>query len=115
MTPGSAEAPNRSRWMRAGRECTAADDWAGAIRAYAQGLMEQPLLGMHYAAKSLAGVTYGGTRPTLEAAKFSSRHTGIVQYTMGDGSVRALSVNTDADVLLRLGGAADGQIVSGLE
>ncbi len=72
-------------------------------------------LGMHYAAKSLAGVTYGGTRPTLEAAKFSSRHTGIVQYTMGDGSVRALSVNTDADVLLRLGGAADGQIVSGLE
>jgi hypothetical protein len=21
MTPGSAETPNRSRWMRAGREC----------------------------------------------------------------------------------------------
>ena len=36
--------------MRAGRECMAADDWAGAIRAYAQGLMEQPLLGMHYVA-----------------------------------------------------------------
>ncbi len=34
MTPGSAESPNRSRW----------------IRAYAQGLMKQPLLGMHYAA-----------------------------------------------------------------
>lgn len=28
----------------------AARDWAGAIRAYGQGLMEQPLLGMHYAA-----------------------------------------------------------------
>jgi hypothetical protein len=50
MTPGRAETPNRSRWMRAGRECTQAGDWAGAIRAYAQGLMEQPLLGMHYAA-----------------------------------------------------------------
>jgi len=72
-------------------------------------------MGMHYAAKSLAGVTYGGTRPTLEDAKFSSRHTGIVQYSLGDGSVKALSVNTDADVLLRLGGAADGQIVSGVD
>ena len=35
MSPGSAESPNRSRWMH----------------AYAQGLMEQPLLGMHDAAK----------------------------------------------------------------
>ena len=45
-----APAPNRSRWMRQGRECMAARDWAGAIRAYGQGLLEQPLLGMHYAA-----------------------------------------------------------------
>jgi hypothetical protein len=37
MTPGSAESPNRSRLTSAGR-------------AYGQGLMEQPLLGMHYAA-----------------------------------------------------------------
>jgi hypothetical protein len=36
--------------MRAGRECMAAGDWAGAIHAYSQGLMEQPLLGMHDAA-----------------------------------------------------------------
>ncbi|MFN5054301.1 MAG: H-X9-DG-CTERM domain-containing protein, partial [Planctomyces sp.] len=47
--------------------------------------------------------------------KFSSRHAGIVQYTLGDGSVRALSTSTDADILLRLGGIADGQVVSGLE
>ncbi len=45
MTPGSAESPSRSRWMRAGRECMAAGDCA-----YGQGLMEQPLLGMHDAA-----------------------------------------------------------------
>ena len=50
--PASAPdpAPNRSRWMRQGRDCMAARDWAGAIRAYGQGLLEQPLLGMHYAA-----------------------------------------------------------------
>jgi hypothetical protein len=34
MPPDAAGTPNRSRWMR----------------AYGQGLMEQPLLGMHYAA-----------------------------------------------------------------
>ena len=72
-------------------------------------------MGMHYAAKSLAGISYGGTRPTLEDAKFSSRHAGIVQYTLADGSVRALSTSTDADILLRLGGIADGQVISGLE
>ena len=48
--PDPAAAPNRSRWMRQGRACMAVRDWAGAIRAYGQGLMEQPLLGMHYAA-----------------------------------------------------------------
>ena len=50
MTLGSAKSPNRSRWMRAGRECMQAGDWAGAIRAYGQGQMEQPQLGMHYTA-----------------------------------------------------------------
>jgi GT2 family glycosyltransferase/glycosyltransferase involved in cell wall biosynthesis len=35
--------------MRLGHDCMAACDWAGAIRAYGQGLLEQPLLGMHYA------------------------------------------------------------------
>ncbi|GEM_PF-4438203 len=29
MTPGRAETPNRSRGMRAGRECMQAGDWAG--------------------------------------------------------------------------------------
>ncbi len=50
MPPDAAGTPNRSRWTRASRECMAANDWAGAIRAYGQRLMEQPLLGMHYAA-----------------------------------------------------------------
>jgi|GEM_PF-588395 len=72
-------------------------------------------MGMHYAAKSLAGITCGGTQPTLEDAKFCSRDAGIVQYTLSEGSVRALSTNTDADILLRLGGIAEGCVVSGLE
>jgi GT2 family glycosyltransferase/glycosyltransferase involved in cell wall biosynthesis len=50
MPDSPAAAPNRSIWMRQGRECMAAHDWAGAIRAYGQGLLKQPLLGMHYAA-----------------------------------------------------------------
>ena len=49
MPPHAAGTPNRSRWMRAGRECMATGDWAGAIRAYGQGRMEQPLQGRHYA------------------------------------------------------------------
>jgi hypothetical protein len=48
--PASDPAANRSRWMREGRICMAARDWVGAIRAYGQGLLEQPLLGMHDAA-----------------------------------------------------------------
>lgn len=43
-----AAAPNRSRWMHQGSDSMAAGDWAGAIRAYGQGLIEQPLLGMHF-------------------------------------------------------------------
>ncbi len=66
MTPGRAESPNRSRWMRAGRECMQAGDWAGAILAYAQGLMEQPLLGMHYAANlERARTKYRQQRQTI--------------------------------------------------
>jgi len=70
--------------------------------------------GIHFQTKSLgAGTTiYSSIRPTWEYRKFTSRHVGVVQYTMGDGSVRAISVNTDADVLLRLAGRADGETVS---
>jgi hypothetical protein len=90
------------------------DGYAGTGRLRSFSWLVGPM-GMHYAAKSLAGISYGGTRPTLEDAKFSSRHAGIVQYTLADGSVRALSTSTDADILLRLGGIADGQVISGLE
>jgi hypothetical protein len=77
MSPGSAETPNRSRWMRAGRECMAAGDWAGAIRAYGQGLMEQPLLGMHDAANlERARTRYRQERQTINQQ--GPEHTTVV-------------------------------------
>ena len=62
--PASAPAPNRSRWMR-------------AIRAYGQGLMEQPLLGMHYAANlERARTRYRQERQTINQQ--GPEHTSVV-------------------------------------
>ena len=77
MSSGRQDIPNRSRWMRAGRECVAARDWAGAIRAYGQGLMEQPLLGMHYAANlERARTKYRQQRQTINQQ--GPEHTQVV-------------------------------------
>jgi prepilin-type N-terminal cleavage/methylation domain-containing protein len=42
--------------------------------------------------------------------QFSSKHTGIVQFAMGDGSVRQLKTGIDAYSYRALGGVADGAI-----
>jgi len=77
MTPGSKETPNRSRWMRQGSTCMAARDWAGAIRAYVHGLMEQPLLGMHDAANlERARTRYRQERQTINQQ--GPEHTTVV-------------------------------------
>jgi prepilin-type N-terminal cleavage/methylation domain-containing protein len=39
---------------------------------------------------------------------FSSKHTGIVQFAMGDGSVRGLRIGISSSALRILGGMADG-------
>jgi prepilin-type N-terminal cleavage/methylation domain-containing protein len=85
----------------------------GRIRSYS---WMTGSIGTHFQTKTLAipGVPYS-TRATYESHKFTSRHVGIVQYAMGDGAIRAISVNTDIDVILRLSGAQDGQPVSGLD
>ena len=63
--------------MRAGRECMQAGDWAGAIRAYGQGLMEQPHLGMHYAANlERARTNYRKERQTINQQ--GPEHTTVV-------------------------------------
>ena len=77
MPPDAAGTPHRSRWTRASRECMAANDWAGAIRAYGQRLMEQPLLGMHYAANlERARTRYRQERQTINQQ--GPEHTSVV-------------------------------------
>jgi len=50
--------------------------------------------------------------PNYTHTKFNSRHSGrIVNFCMGDGSVRAIAPNTNVDVILRLTGHSDGYIV----
>lgn len=49
-------------------------------------------------------------RPWFEY--FGSAHTGVCQFSLGDGSVQALSVNTDMEVLHRLSRENDGMPVS---
>lgn len=45
--------------------------------------------------------------------RFASIHTGIVHFTMGDGSVRPISINVDNTVFAQyLAGASDGNVVS---
>lgn len=47
----------------------------------------------------------------LRWTQFNSYHTGIVQFTMGDGSVRAISNNIDGLTYRHLAGMGDGQII----
>jgi hypothetical protein len=87
MTPGSAESPTRTLWMRAGRECMQAGDWAGAIRAYGQGLWEQPLLGMHYAANlERARGRYRRQRQEINAAGPASTTVAVVGSQLGSNA-----------------------------
>jgi hypothetical protein len=44
--------------------------------------------------------------------KFSSFHTGQSQFTLGDGSVRPISNNVDATILIMQSGIGDGNTVS---
>jgi prepilin-type N-terminal cleavage/methylation domain-containing protein len=61
---------------------------------------------------SIRGGTAGDNRPAYIWYKFSSRHTGITQFVMGDGSVRGLRNNMDYTTYVVLGGMMDGVVVS---
>lgn len=48
-----------------------------------------------------------------QSVRFSSMHAGnVINFTMGDGSVRGLPTTTDNNIFLGLGGKADGSVVS---
>lgn len=44
--------------------------------------------------------------------RYGSHHTGIIQYTLADGSVRPVSTNIDSDLFLKLTSAADGAVAN---
>lgn len=44
--------------------------------------------------------------------RFSSQHSGVIQFALGDGSIHALSDSIDDTVFQNLAGKADGQVVS---
>jgi len=43
--------------------------------------------------------------------RFNSHHTGVVQFAMGDGAVRAISTNIDIQTYFKLSAMADGNVV----
>ena len=61
--------------------------------------------------------TFAAGTPYVTSTKawfrFSSMHTGLNQWTLGDGSVKGLSLSTDANVMLSFTGVQDGEVVSG--
>ena len=59
-------------------------------------------------------VAYGLQGPqTAKWWTYSSRHTGIVNFAMQDGSVRALKTTIDSRTLRLLGAMNDGQVITG--
>ncbi len=50
--------------------------------------------------------------PALANSSFGSAHTGICQFALGDGSVRALSTTTDLDVLTAYVTRGGGEVVA---
>ena len=49
---------------------------------------------------------------TNERSAFSSYHTGIIQFVLGDGSVRAISKTIDVNSWISINGMKDAEIVS---
>jgi prepilin-type N-terminal cleavage/methylation domain-containing protein len=52
---------------------------------------------------------------TVTGNRFGSAHTGVCQFAMGDGSVRAVPVSINTTVLGYLADRADGNVTSGVD
>jgi hypothetical protein len=61
---------------------------------------------------SMRGAEAGDARPAYIHYKFGSRHTGIVLFVFGDGSVRGLRPSLDYTTWVVLGGKADGWVAT---
>ena len=76
-------ATSRSAWMREGRTCMAERDWAGAIRAYGQGMLERPKLGVHYA----ANLERSRRNFRLERSRFNQKGPAHTQVVVAAGEL----------------------------
>ncbi|MCC6510572.1 MAG: DUF1559 domain-containing protein, partial [Pirellulaceae bacterium] len=66
---------------------------------------------MHWMTRSFGGTPYNNRDRSYYI--FSSLHTGdIVNYTLLDGSVKAIPLSTDSQTMLQLAGRADGEVLS---
>ncbi len=59
---------------------------------------------------TIYGIVQTGANDSRGAWKFSSNHTGIVQFGFQDGSVRPITTNVPAAAFLAAGGMADGVV-----
>jgi prepilin-type N-terminal cleavage/methylation domain-containing protein len=62
-----------------------------------------------YDACVAAGPTAAGTSNTCKRA-FASFHTGVINWCLADGSVRAISINADLTVLAAMASIANGEV-----
>jgi prepilin-type N-terminal cleavage/methylation domain-containing protein len=63
----------------------------------------------HWNSKQLSGTPYNAAVKAWN--RFSSMHPGgIIQWTLGDGSVKGIPLSIDPDVMIRMTGQADGEV-----
>jgi hypothetical protein len=68
-------------------------------------------LGGDGVAYSLASFVDSASVQAVDNRKFGSRHPGICQFALCDGSVRPIPVNIDLKILTRLGNREDGESI----
>jgi prepilin-type N-terminal cleavage/methylation domain-containing protein len=92
-----------------GGQLTYTDGTEAFVRFGWFGASPMPTVFVHPRLSTAGSLVYLHTRDNADS-NFNSRHDGIVQFAMGDGAVRALSVNIDRYVYFSLSGRADGKV-----
>jgi len=68
-------------------------------------------LGGDGVAYSLATFTDSASVQAVDNRKFGSRHPGICQFVLCDGSVKAIQTNINLQILTRLANREDGETI----
>ena len=94
-----------------GGQLTYVDGTEAFVRFGWFGAGPMPTIFVHPRLSKPGSLVYLHTQDHADS-NFNSSHTGVVQFAMGDGAVRALSVNIDSYVYFSLSGRADGKVVA---